>query len=123
MTYTEIPTDERYHFTQDRDCKRSLSRLNQYAVKVCSQLKSHGVHSCNRMKTGGFQYTGVGDTGRCDMCGLEVSGWVREMNPFAVHLVRNPDCSFVRSIQSKNKSVGNHEQNPTKRQKIELSSH
>jgi hypothetical protein len=127
MTSMEIPTDERCHLRQDRDWKRSLSRLkydvHQYAVKVCSQLKSHGVHSSNRMKTGGFQYTGVGDSGRCDICGLEVSGWIREMDPFAVHLERNADCSFVRSIQSKNKSVQNHEENPTKRQKIELSSH
>ncbi|CAF2899291.1 unnamed protein product [Rotaria sp. Silwood2] len=72
------------------------------------------------MKSGGFQYTGVGDTARCDVCGLEVSGWIREMDPFYIHLERNPNCSFVRSVQSKDKLILNGEENSSKRQILEL---
>jgi hypothetical protein len=74
------------------------------------------------LKTGGFKYTGDGDTARCDICGLEVSGWIREMDPYIVHRERSPNCSFVRSVQSKNKLVQNHEENVAKRQKTELGS-
>ena len=86
-------------------------------VKICSQLKAPGVHSVIRMQNSGFKYTGVGDTARCDACGLEVSGWIREKDPFHVHVERNPDCSFVRSVQFKNLSTFNHDENTTKRQK------
>ncbi|CAF0977721.1 unnamed protein product [Rotaria sp. Silwood1] len=74
------------------------------------------------MKTGGFQYTGVGDTTRCSICGLEVSGWTREMEPFYIHLERSPNCSFVHSVQSKGKLILNVVENPAKRQKLELES-
>ncbi|CAF0768729.1 unnamed protein product [Rotaria sp. Silwood1] len=72
------------------------------------------------MKAGGFQYTGVGDTARCDICGLEVSRWIREMDPFYVHLERNPNCSFVRSVQSKDQLTLDQEEKPAKRQKSQL---
>ncbi len=111
--------------TKNIDRKRTLSRLkydvHEQATKVCSQLKRHGVHSSNRMKTAGFQYTGVGDTARCNICNLEVSDWIREMDPFCIHLERSPNCSFVRSVQANNKSILIHDENPAKRQKIELS--
>ncbi|CAF3739783.1 unnamed protein product, partial [Rotaria sordida] len=119
----KIPTGESDHFIQNHDYKPSLlpimSNVYQQNIQLCSQLKGHGIHSTNRMKTGGFQYTGVDDTTRCDRCGLEVSGWTQEMNPFYVHLERSPNCEFIRSIQSKDKLIFNHEENPAKRQKTE----
>ncbi|CAF4257209.1 unnamed protein product, partial [Adineta steineri] len=63
------------------------------ALKLCSQLKSYGVHPVSRMKAAGFQYTGDNDTARCNICGIEVSEWTREMNPFFIHLERSPNCS------------------------------
>ncbi|CAF4335407.1 unnamed protein product, partial [Rotaria sordida] len=72
------------------------------------------IHSTNRMKTGGFRYTEVGDTARCDSCNLEVFGWIQNMNPFNVHLERNPNCTFVRFVQSKTTLMLNHEKNSAK---------
>jgi hypothetical protein len=119
-----INTKVNYHLTQDIDWKR-ISRIKhcvrQRTVKVCSQLKTHGVHSYNRMKTAGFNYTGQDDTARCEACGLEVTGWIREMDPFLIHLERNPKCSFIRSVQSKGNLLLNYEENPAKRQKTESS--
>ncbi|CAF1184081.1 unnamed protein product [Rotaria sordida] len=71
------------------------------------------------MKTGGFRYTGVGDTARCDSCGLEVSGWIQNTDPFNVHLERNPNCTFVRFVQSKTTLILNHENNSTKQMNAE----
>src|SRR4051812_23924402 len=94
------------YFTQDTEDKRSFSRLKcnvrQEIVKVCDRLKSHGVYSATRLRTAGFIYTGNGDTARCEACSLEVSGWTREMDPYDIHRERNPNCSFVRFVQSKN---------------------
>ncbi|CAF4977441.1 unnamed protein product [Rotaria sp. Silwood1] len=50
------------------------------------------------MMGAGFIYTGIGDTARCDICGLEISGWTLEMKPFSVHAQQSPTCPFVRSI-------------------------
>ncbi|CAF2725288.1 unnamed protein product [Rotaria sp. Silwood2] len=116
----EIPLSDGCHCTQNNDHTQSLfpikSELYWHAVKVCSGLKGHGIHSANRMKAAGFQYTGVGDTVQCDICGLKVSEWIPEMDPFSIHLERNANCSFVRSVQSKNKWISNDEENPAKRQ-------
>ncbi|CAF3962783.1 unnamed protein product [Adineta steineri] len=89
------------------------------ALKLCSQLKSYGVHPVSRMKAAGFQYTGDNDTARCNICGIEVSEWTREMNPFFIHLERSPNCSFVRSVELKNRSSLSSEENTTKRRKME----
>jgi hypothetical protein len=119
-------TDEYFHFTKDAHQKRALCRLNsevrQQIVKVYEQLKTYGVHSTNRLGPAGFKYTGDGDAARCDACGLEVSEWVREMDPYTIHRERSPNCSFIRSVQSKNKLLQNHEENVAKRQKTELGS-
>jgi len=118
-----INIEQSCHFVEDTNHKRSFSRLNydvrQQIVKVYDRLKTHGVQSASRLRTAGFTYTGDGDTTRCDTCGLEVSGWIREMDPYNVHRERSPNCSFVCGIQSKNKLLANHEENAAKRQKTE----
>jgi hypothetical protein len=119
-------TDGYSRFTQDTDQKRSLPRRNkeihQNIVKVYEQLKSHGIHSARRLRTAGLIYTGNGDTTRCETCGLEISEWIREMDPYQVHRERNPDCPFVRSIRLKTKLPENRQENAAKRQKTELNS-
>ncbi|CAF2683332.1 unnamed protein product [Rotaria sp. Silwood2] len=47
------------------------------------------------MTLAGFQYTNNGDAARCHTCGLEVSGWTCDMEPFAIHVNRSPTCPFV----------------------------
>ncbi|CAF1443786.1 unnamed protein product [Rotaria sordida] len=74
------------------------------------------------MFTAGFRYTGDGDTVRCDICKLEVSGWTQDMEPKIVHAERSPNCSFVCSTILKSLMESNDQENPTKRQKTELNS-
>ncbi|CAF2372472.1 unnamed protein product [Rotaria sp. Silwood2] len=50
------------------------------------------------MSAAGFNYTGNGDTVRCDTCELEVYGWTLDMKPFTIHAQRSPKCAFVRSM-------------------------
>ena len=75
---------------------------NLSAIKaICSMLvKKPGEHSVIVLTSAGFQYTGNGDTTRCDQCGLEVSDWTANMSPMAVHSQRSPDCPFVCSMRS-----------------------
>ncbi|UJR15699.1 hypothetical protein I4U23_002633 [Adineta vaga] len=101
---------------------------------ICQKLNlKQGVHSSSAMQAAGFLYTNIGDTARCDSCGLEVSGWTADMVPFTVHKQRNPTCAFVCSIQSSIKIVPTHmstapqlasatvdEERPYKRQKTEI---
>ena len=91
-------------------------------VKVYDQVKTYGVHSVSRLRTAGFIYTKNGDTTRCKSCGLEVSGWIRDMVPFDVHRERSPSCSFVRSVLSKKNLSEDQLESVVKRQKTELDS-
>ena len=68
--------------------------------------RTRGVHSSNRMKAAGFSYTGIEDTALCQKCGLEVSDWTIDMEPFTIHKQRSPQCSYVRSILPKDYSDG-----------------
>jgi hypothetical protein len=52
------------------------------------------------MSATGLKYTGDRDTARCDDCGLEVSNWTADMNPFTIHSERKPGCPFVCSIKA-----------------------
>ncbi|CAF5098745.1 unnamed protein product, partial [Rotaria sp. Silwood1] len=61
-------------------------------------VKGPGVHPVGYMSTVGFEYTGNGDTARCKDCGLEVSNWTLDMNPFTIHSKSQPNCPFIRSI-------------------------
>ena len=121
-----IHIDGHYHSAPNGDQKRSLSQRNKElredVVKVHGRLKSYGVHSVSRLRTNGFHYTKDGDTARCESCGLEVSGWIREMDPLEVHRERSPSCPFIRSALSKNKLSQNHQESAVKRQKTELGS-
>jgi hypothetical protein len=88
------------------------------------------------MSSAGFQYTGDADTARCEHCGLQVSNWTIDMQPFAIHSKQKPHCRFVRSMITsslsnapsslgssttnvRKRSISNEQKNPSKRQKIE----
>ena len=103
---------------------------------VSEILKGPGIHTACYLNTAGFQYTGNGDTTRCNDCGLEVSNWTKDMIPFAIHSEQKPECPFIRTLlQSsslnesasfsasttiiRNTSISNEHENPSKRQKLE----
>jgi hypothetical protein len=113
-------------------------------LTVCGQIRQKfsslairpGVHTSSYMVAAGFKYTGDRDTARCNNCGLEVSNWTLDMNPFTIHSEQSPHCSFIRSIMTfslsnlpsstflsttavRNTSTLNGKENPSKRQKIE----
>jgi hypothetical protein len=50
------------------------------------------------MSSAGFKYTNNGDAARCDACGLEVSKWTSDMQPFTIHKQQSPTCPFVLSM-------------------------
>ncbi len=108
--------------------------LFRQVLDICRNLlKRQGVHSVIAMSSGGFHYTGDGDTARCGDCSLEVSGWTLDMKPFAIHAQRNPACPFVRSILpdgiipvpitmnllTATSITSSDDEKPTKRQKTE----
>jgi hypothetical protein len=59
--------------------------------------KQRGVFTAYHLSSAGFEYTGEGDAARCKACGLEISNWTMEMNPYKMHLEQKPDCSFIQS--------------------------
>ena len=76
----------------------------QRVKKVCRHLKkSPGIHSVNKMKASGFEYIDNNDTAACDKCGLKVSGWTPDMEPFNIHKHRSPRCPFVLSMLPREK--------------------
>ncbi|CAM4861280.1 unnamed protein product [Rotaria socialis] len=82
------------------DKKNYSSRLLAAIRNQIQSIRTRGVHTVSYMSACGFQYTGDGDTVRCNNCGLEVSSWTSDMNPFTIHSQHRPDCSFVRSIRT-----------------------
>ncbi|CAF1259245.1 unnamed protein product [Rotaria sordida] len=107
--------------------KRSSTWKNEIyrrVVDVCKQLKKQSVHSSILINAAGFTYTGIDDTARCLICGLEVSEWTAHMNPFTVHVQQSPNCSFVQSIVSKNRmNFSSSDGSITENQNFELSQH
>ena len=121
---------------------------NQVILTLCQNLKKpRGVHSTNAMQAAGFYYTDE-STVRCDKCDLllSVSDWTREIQPFAIHAEKRPDCSYVLSMRGsipieksvpvfplaattspgstsatgvRSASVSNELENPSKRQKVD----
>ena len=104
---------------------------------VCKSITKQGCHSINYMSAAGFQYTGNGDTTRCKDCGLEVSNCTLDMDPYNIHSKQRPDCPFICSIKSSslssifstssssttavgNTSISNEPENPSKRQKLDI---
>lgn len=115
-------------------CFAEIKNLLRQVINFCYPLlNKKGVHSVIALAAAGFHYTGVGDTTRCNDCGLEVSEWTVDMHPFTIHSKRSPTCEYVRSIIPDEKNsplivssflptisnIDNGEK-PTKRQKIEV---
>ncbi|CAF3720685.1 unnamed protein product [Rotaria sp. Silwood1] len=123
-------------FDKKKEGSQTLAiTINQIQTLVKS-IKRPGVHAVYSMAAAGFKYIGDGDTARCKDCGLEVSNWTLDMNPFTIHSKCQPDCSFVRSTVptlssdvlassmssttgTRNASVSTAEENTSKRQTIE----
>jgi len=101
-TTTKINSDsfqctKAWCFEQFLSPKKTDSLLQ--TIKICGALiQKSGVHSVIAMKTAGLRYTDNGDTVRCDICSLEVSGWKLDMMPFNIHAQRSPQCPYVLSI-------------------------
>ena len=106
---------------------------------VCKSITKQGCHSPNYMSAAGFKYTGSGDTARCPDCKLEISNWTLDMDPYNIHSKQRPDCPFICSIKSsslssipstssssttavRNTSISNEPENPSKRQKLDITS-
>ncbi len=97
--------------------------------------KKRGIFTPNHLLGAGFEYTGDGDTARCKKCGLEISNWTSNMNPYNIHSEQKPDCPFIQSIITsasankpssslsttavRNTSTSNEDKSPSKRQKTE----
>ncbi|CAF3170786.1 unnamed protein product [Rotaria sp. Silwood2] len=102
-----------------------------------NSLARPDVHTVNYMSSMGFEYTGNGDAARCKDCGLEVSNWTLDMNPFTIHSKQQPDCPFILSLVTNpqrnthessiasattiagNVSISTAREHPSKRRKIE----
>jgi hypothetical protein len=81
--------------------QRLPQRFGNIINKLKSLIKSKtspGVHSVISMKVAGFEYTGKTDAARCKDCGLEVSNWTKDMDPWTIHSKQKPDCSYIKSI-------------------------
>lgn len=81
---------------QSHDGRQCFNKLRE----IIKQLGKKGDHSVNQMVAAGFQYTGNGDTARCQECLLEVPNGTVNMNLFTIHSNLSPDCPFVRNIKS-----------------------
>ncbi|CAF4251551.1 unnamed protein product, partial [Rotaria sordida] len=107
--------------------KRSSAWKNEICrriVDIYKQLKKRGVHSSILINAAGFTYTDIDDTAHCLTCGLEVSEWTAQMNPFTIHVQQSPNCSFVQSIVSKNRmNFSTSDGSIIENQNFELSQH
>ncbi|CAF1268054.1 unnamed protein product [Rotaria sordida] len=114
----------------------TLASIRHRIQSLAKLTKRLGVYTVCHMFAAGFEYTGNGDTTRCKDCGLEVSNWRSDMNPFTIHSKQRPDCPFIctiipsslsnvpaSSVSStttvRNTSISNEQGNPSKRQRIE----
>jgi hypothetical protein len=90
--------------------QQSLSCLNllrqkieilQTSIKkleiVLISMEKQDVYTGIQMAAAGFKYTGDRDTTRCIDCGLEISNWTLDMDPFNIHQQQKPDCPYVQS--------------------------
>jgi baculoviral IAP repeat-containing protein 2/3 len=77
-----------------------IKYLRKQISELCSSMKKQGVFSATKMNAVGLKYTGKDDTTRCEDCGLEISNWTLDMDPFEIHSTRSPNCPSVRSIKS-----------------------
>ncbi len=83
-----------------------MSDLYYSVLCICRELiRKQRIHTPITMNSGGFQYTNNGDAARCDACGLEISNWTLDMQPFTIHKQRSPTCSFVLSMLPSQKII------------------
>jgi hypothetical protein len=115
------------------DVRNQYLRIQQSIKKIIKR----GVYTAGYISAAGFQYTGDGDTARCNDCGLEISDWTLDMIPIMIHSKQKPDCPFIRSIKpslslnvpsstfssttaNRNTATSSERENPSKRQKTEM---
>ncbi|CAF1080286.1 unnamed protein product [Rotaria sp. Silwood1] len=91
-------------FNKKKEGSQTLATMINRIQTLIKSIKRPGVHAVDYMSDVGFDYTGDGDTARCKDCGLEVSNWTLDMNPFTIHSKCQPNCPFVRSIISTSSS-------------------
>jgi hypothetical protein len=80
------------------------SKFGAKKTQQSTSTKGPGAHSATDISAAGFEYTGDGDTAWCCDCGLEVSNWTLDMNPFTIHSEKSPSCPFVRSRKISSRS-------------------
>ncbi|CAF3375186.1 unnamed protein product [Rotaria sp. Silwood1] len=123
------------HVDKKRAGSQSFANFRNRAQSLVQSIKGPGVHSVSYMSAAGFKYIGNGDTARCMECGLEVSNWMPDMKPFAIHSNRQLNCPFVRSMvrvslsnmsvsssssttDVRKRSISNEQEYSSKREKI-----
>ena len=112
--------------------QQSLTKnLPMFFLNLFSNLrKKLAVYTPNQLAATGFEYTGDGDTAICKDCKLEISNWALGMKPIVIHLEQRPDCPFVINFlealpslvlntTSRNTTISNNQENPSKRIKVE----
>jgi hypothetical protein len=107
---------------------RLRTQFIQTRERFLPLIRRPGVHTRNYLLAAGFEYTGDGDTARCEQCGFEVSNWTADMVPFTIHSQQKPNCPFVLSIKAfsfssatdvHNTSMSNEQQDTSERHGIE----
>ncbi|CAF1059085.1 unnamed protein product [Adineta steineri] len=91
---------------------------------MCQELKNRNVHSTTSMIAAGWTYMNANNTAYCRICGLKVSEWTKEMDPFVVHAEQSPSCLFIQSkntdeLSSSPVSTTDNQEKPIKRRKID----
>ena len=75
-------------------------QLAQIRRKILPLTIKPGIYTSSYLIAMGFHYNGIGDTARCNDCGLEVSNWTSDMNPWTIHSTQKPECLFVCALRS-----------------------
>ena len=65
---------------------------------------SSTVHSRLLMQAAGLVYTGDGDTSKCQDCGIEISNWTKDVDPFKTHAAKSPNCPYVLNMKGTSSS-------------------
>ncbi|CAF1575186.1 unnamed protein product [Adineta steineri] len=97
-----------------------LQRISAMSQK----LEKENVHSYDVMDAAGWTYMKSINTAYCKTCGLRVSEWTKEMDPFAIHAKQSPTCLFVQfkntnELSFSHISTADNQQKPVKRLKID----
>ncbi|CAF0974148.1 unnamed protein product [Adineta steineri] len=92
---------------------------------MSQKLEKEHVHSYDVMDAAGWTYIKSINTAYCKTCGLKVSEWTKEMDPFAIHAKQSPNCSFIQSkntskLSSSHISTTDNQEKPLQHRKIDL---